>query len=380
MNHSSLPFPHQPKPSTWQYHLRLIALNILGWSIFSAISALTSLNNDLRKDLHPDYWEIFKVWADSAMAFALLSLVIYYCFTRWPRILSSGKYLLSAYAALLLLLLPLQLIFVIKDFLLDEGYALTWENMQSQVLLFDRLASFFHLTSATMVFVAIASIKVWQQSQERSRLWQQERADMLALKLELEQQHLLALRAQLEPHFVFNALNAISALVMSDNKSNALGGINGLSDLLRYALSASEKNWVSLAEELRFIEDYLNLQKLRYGERMQVSIRGVDAICLAADCPPLLLQPLIENALRHDLDCHQEASDIQIQFSHDEKLLHVQISNPYHHETSPNPGAGLGLRNTRARLDLIYGERAKLSTRSEAGRFVLELQLPLYQS
>jgi hypothetical protein len=109
---------------------------------------------------------------------------------------------------------------------------------------------------------------------------------------------------------IFNALNAISALVREGDKAVSLQGISRLSDLLRYALSASLRDAVSLGEELQFVHDYTALQRLRYGERLQINIDGDGDAAQLHDvpCPPLLLQPLIENALRHDLDSHRAAA------------------------------------------------------------------------
>jgi LytS/YehU family sensor histidine kinase len=187
---------------------------------------------------------------------------------------------------------------------------------------------------------------------------------------------MLALRAQFEPHFLFNALNAISALVRDGDRTLALGGIGRLSDLLRYALSASVRNTVTVAAELQFVRDYLDLQRLRYGDRLQVRIDGEGRLLHEVECPPLLLQPLIENALRHDLDCHQGPSDIRLVFAQDDETLAIRVANPVSAQASPNPGAGLGLANTRERLKLMH-PTASLITSVEGGRFVAEVRLPL---
>jgi two-component system sensor histidine kinase AlgZ len=366
--------------SSWQKLLRVFALNVVAWLVFTTIASLTSFNDDLRSGLYPDYWEVFKDWGQSAIALALLSFVIYAGLSRWTQAVASAKNIVLSYGVLLLFLLPMQLIFVVKLFLSETNQSLTWDAIQTQILVIDRYACLLRLSTATAVFFAVVIVKIWQRSQARDMAWEQERADTLGLRFELEEQRLLALRAQLEPHFMFNALNAISALVLTDNKDNALNGIHGLSELLRYALTASEKNSVKLAEELAFLQDYLALQKLRYGARLQIKIEGVDQAVNDVDCPPLLLQPLVENALRHDLDCHQNESDILLSFSQQERDLLISISNPIHNaenEGSSNPGAGLGLRNTRARLHLAYGGQASLHTSVVNGRFLVDLRLPL---
>jgi two-component system sensor histidine kinase AlgZ len=365
---------------SWQKMTRVLALNVVAWLVFTAIGSLTSLNDDLRSGLHPDYWEVFKDWGRSTIALALLSFVIYAAFSRWTQAVSSARNIVVSYGVLLLFLLPLQLVFVIKLFLTETNQSVTWDAIQTQILVIDRYSCLLRLSTITAVFFAVVIVKIWQRSQARDKAWEQERADNLSLRLELEEQRLLALRAQLEPHFMFNALNAISALVLTDNKDNALNGIHGLSELLRYALTASEKNSVKLAEELAFVNDYLALQKLRYGSRLHMKIEGADEAINDVDCPPLLLQPLVENALRHDLDCHQNDSDILLSFSQQEPDLLIRISNPLHNtegDESSNPGAGLGLRNTRARLHLAYGAQATLHTSVVNGRFQVDLRLPL---
>ena len=369
------PTPGKTKP--WSRRLFSGSLQILGWTIFAAVGALTSLNDDLRTGFNPDYWPIFVAWVDRAIAMGVVSVVIWHGFSRWPKVYASGKNLIAGFALFLLALLPLQLLFVFKDFLLNDALLMSWEGFGNQLKLINYLASLLQITSVAAIYLAVAAIKLWQQNQERRRRWEQERADMLALKLELEQQRMLALKAQLEPHFMFNALNAISALVMQDNKDNALDGINGLSELLRYALTASEKTWVKFADEMQFVEDYLQLQTLRYGSRLHFSCEGFTSEIAQIACPPLLLQPMVENAIRHDLDTHHENSDIRLSFAISDGMLRITLSNPLHHQgQSPNPGAGLGLRNTRDRLNMLYGSKAILTTEIKDQRFWVAMQLP----
>ncbi|MFZ6731355.1 sensor histidine kinase [Undibacterium sp. Ji42W] len=366
-----------PAPQTWQAAGKVLLLNIVLWSALSLIGALTSLNDDLREGNQGDFWLILQSWGRSAIALAVLGYILMYCFRRWPWLYGSARHIAMAYGLLLLVVLPGQLLYVGKLFTLDGPHDVNWGQIQAELQVFDKLAALLRLSSISAVYFAVVAIKVWQQSQQRNRAWVQEREDSLALRLELEQQKSLALRAQLEPHFMFNALNAISALVISDNKDVALNGIQGLSELLRYALAAGDKNWVRFAEELAFVQDYLALQGLRYGQRLHVVIEGANEQVLTCDCPPLLLQPLIENALRHDLDCHEEASDILCSFECREGNLLIRISNPVHTEAAANPGVGLGLRNTLARLQLTYGDAASLQTGIWTGRFQVTISLPV---
>lgn len=212
--------------------------------------------------------------------------------------------------------------------------------------------------------------------------WQRERqnrlleAQTLSLTLELEQQRLAAIQAQLEPHFLFNALSAISALVRTDDKRTALSAISRLSDLLRYALTVSRRDWVTLSDELGFVGHYLELQKLRYGDRLSIRIEADPVVTADYECPPLLLQPLVENALRHGVETHQSRAEVSIRVLREAENLRITIDNPLPASATANPGLGLGLASTRDRLRLRYGEAVSLTTSASDGRFVVTLVLP----
>jgi two-component system, LytTR family, sensor histidine kinase AlgZ len=362
--------------SGWSRTLAIVAFNVLLWSVLSALVALDFLNDDLRRGLHGDYWLILLATSRMSMVLAGLSFIIYQCLSRWPKFVSNAKFILLGYGLMLMLLLPFQFIFLVKLYLREDGPGLSWAAIEQQVNALDKFTSLLGLSSISAVYIAVVAVKVWQQSQIRARAWAQAHADGLAVRLELERQRGLALRAQLEPHFMFNALNAISALVRCDDKDVALDGIDGLSDLLRYALSAGERNWVKFSEELVFVEDYLSLQRLRYGTRLGIVIEGASAAVRDCDCPPLLLQPLVENALRHDLDCHENASDIRLSLACSDGQLFIHISNRVHREAAHNPGVGLGLRNITARLQLAYGTAASMHAGVSGERFEVDIRMP----
>lgn len=225
-------------------------------------------------------------------------------------------------------------------------------------------------------FGAICGGVLWRGQRDRDRRNAQLQAHMLTMQLQMEQHRLAAIQAQLEPHFLFNALTAISALVRAGDQSAALQGIARLSDLLRYTLEASRRDWVTLADELGFLSGYLKLQRLRHGDRLQVQV-DADPVALAdIACPPLLLQPLVENALRHDLDTHAGASDIHLCIHSTGERVQITLSNAVSDRAASNPGLGLGLRNTRELLALRYGDRASLQTESGSDRFTVMLTMP----
>ncbi|MCB9687189.1 MAG: histidine kinase [Alphaproteobacteria bacterium] len=200
-------------------------------------------------------------------------------------------------------------------------------------------------------------------------------AEVLELRLQVERQRLQALQAQLEPHFLFNALNAVSGLVRTGASDEALAAINQLAGLLRYATTASRTEWVGLDEELAFVDDYLALQRLRYGERLRVTVR-TSGDPTEIRCPPLVLQPLVENALRHDLDVHAGEGHLALAVDVDEDRAVVRVENALRAGRPPNPGLGLGLSSLSERLAMRFPGAASLDAGARGELFVAELTLP----
>ena len=367
--------------NSYLHAARILAINIVLWTALCAVGALGTFSDGLRQGMDRPYTVPLWNWWSAHALMMLFSSGLYLLLSRRPALLSRARVIAAVYGAVLLLFLPLELIYVAGVFAVRAGAEPSLQAAWQELHRMHKFDWFMEMAWTTFTFVAVAAVCTWRQGRAREQAWGQAQTDNLTLRLELEQQRLLALRSQLEPHFLFNALNAISALVRSDDKRVALSGISRLSELLRYALAASTRDWVSIADELQFIRDYLALQALRYGARLQVRIEGDHGPVLGSDCPPLLLQPLVENALRHDLDCHDGVSDIHLQFSREGGQLLIRISNPLRASlpgaASANPGLGLGLSSTRARLQMARGSTASLRTCQDGGRFVAEVRLPM---
>ena len=334
------------------HFLRTLGASLLAWSAICVSGALSSYGALLQRGANPSFTELFVNWISMHGLMVVFSAVFWTALQRWPQALASPRAIGRSYLLVLLLFLPLEYLFV------------------AQLQKMNLSGLFVEWTWTTFTFVTISGIRIWQLQRARE-------TDNLSLRLELEQQRLAALRGQLEPHFLFNALNAVSALVRMDDRGGTLSAISRLSGLLRYAQAASSRDWVTLAEELQFVRDYLALQSMRYGDRLQVAVEGDSGAVLAADCPPLLLQPLVENALRHDLDCHDGTGDIRLRFAEQGGMLHIHVSNSVR-EVPPNPGMGVGLRNIEARLRMACGNGAELRTARADGRFVAEISMPMY--
>jgi len=363
--------------------LKLLLTNILVWTSMCAVGALGNYGDLIKYGTtQRSYPEILWAWVSSHLLMMVFSTCLYLIFMRREKLINTVGGIALAYGVMLLCFLPLELMYIAILDLPKDKPSFGLQDVVSTAFNLRGFTIFLEFAWSTGTFIAVLAICTWRQGRVREQALQQSMNDILRLRLDLEEQKLDALRGQLEPHFIFNCLNAISALVRSNDKRIALTGLNRLSDLLRYALTASSKDWVSLEDEMAFIRDYLELQRLRYGERMQIRIGGDTATVLAGDCPPLLLQPLLENALRHDLDCHEGDSDIRMQFSQNGEALSIKVSNTVTNGNAANPGLGLGLPQTRARLELMYAGRASMQSGkvSDGGqsRFEVEIRMPLH--
>ncbi len=349
--------------TTIKHSLRPVLVIVLIWTLLCAMGALGNYSDYVNRNEPMTYTTLLWRWWRSHVLMMAFSCLAYAWFSRRPALLTGWRPLALQYLAVIALVVPLEILYVG----LVEGRA----PFQSS-----GFGWFLEFAWTTFTYIAVVGACTMRLSRVREQAWLRAQSENLGLRLELEQQRILALRGQLNPHFLFNALNAISAMVRSGDAKLALVGINHLSDLLRYALQASERDHVNLVDECRFVDDYLALQKLRYGARLQVAVDGGGA--LDGQVPPLLLQPLIENALRHDLDCHDRASDIRLAFGGDDERLTIQVSNPASSGHPANPGLGMGLRHSRARLQLAYGDAATLAAGLADGRFMVSISMPRY--
>jgi len=199
------------------------------------------------------------------------------------------------------------------------------------------------------------------------------------LEKQLAQAQLQALKMQLHPHFLFNTLHTISILVRKKESQTAVRMISGLSDLLRYVLRQNEAQEISLRQELDFIEQYLEIERLRFQDRMKVQIY-VAAETLEAKVPNLILQPLVENAIRHGIATRADAGLIEIRSwrEYDTLWLEVRDDGPgISNDLQTTNGDGLGLKNTRARLKQIYREEYSFELQNaETSGAIAKLGIP----
>ena len=200
----------------------------------------------------------------------------------------------------------------------------------------------------------------------------------LQLEASIKEIELSNLKSQLNPHFIFNALNSIRALV-DENPSKAKHAINQLSSILRNSLVTEKRGLTSFDEELKIVRDYLGLESIRFEERLKIEF-DLDPESKDFMVPPLMIQTLVENGIKHGISQLTEGGIVQIKTKVDEDHLKIHIRNSGkfvlngHKKES---GGGLGLENTKQRLKLIYGDEASFRILTEKDNFVLtEIVIP----
>lgn len=195
----------------------------------------------------------------------------------------------------------------------------------------------------------------------------------LELQVLAREAELRALRAQIDPHFLFNSLQSISALTTVDPAA-ARRMCLLLADFLRETLALGARARIPLSSELALARRFLAVEQVRFGERLQMDISAVDAD--AVDVPPLLLQPLVENAVTHGIAHVLAGGVIRIRAARRVASVVITIDNPCDRDRPAGRGTGLGLRNVRQRLESLYGDEAMLQTDEKEGRFTARVTMP----
>lgn len=198
--------------------------------------------------------------------------------------------------------------------------------------------------------------------------WQTARLDAALRAAELEN-----LRAQLQPHFLFNTLQSISTLIHRDQAA-ADRMLTDLSDLLRLSLGHSGKQQVALRDELEFLRRYLDIMRVRFGDRLAITV-DAPADLLDASVPALVLQPIVENAIRHGIADRADVGHVSVTARREHGGLVLEVADDGNGSGTGN-GHGVGLANTRERLERLYGSAGKVVTAQHGRGFSVRLEIP----
>jgi two-component system LytT family sensor kinase len=242
-----------------------------------------------------------------------------------------------------------------------------------------RTSLLFQILTFLIVYALILTVTYAMDARERMGRQMLETA---RLSEELSKSQLAALRQQMEPHFMFNTLHSITGLVRDHKNDAAVSMIVGLSEFMRRATEDSHRSQVTLEEEVEYLQRYLDLQKLRLGERLEVSV-DIPAELLRAQVPNLLLQPLVENAIKHGIAKRAAGGSVRVAGAQRDGKLYLTVYNdgPDCATESQTTNTGVGIRNLRTRLQILYGGESELQLRhADTGAAEVVVSLPLKEA
>jgi two-component system, LytTR family, sensor kinase len=334
------------------------SLHTAGWAVYG----LTQYTGALVYDKPSSYGRVIAV---SAIAGFVLSIPLRYIYRRlWSRPLHHRilGVLASSYITALALRVVINLSY--KAFVEPE-----WQPMR----LFELFGGTLSTTTLLLCWsVLYFGIKFYESERK------QEKAMLKAVALAQEAQ-LKMLRYQLNPHFLFNTLNAISTLILDNQNKKANHAVTRLSEFLRYTLDQDPMKKVTLRQEIEALDLYLGTERLRFGERLHLEY-AVEEGALDALVPSLLLQPLLENSLKYAVSAREEGGSVRIEGRVRAGRLELSVSDdgPGLREGMPaGDRRGVGLRNTRERLVVLYGENCSFAMLNAQPGLRVEMALPL---
>jgi len=249
-----------------------------------------------------------------------------------------------------------------------------WALYKNDLLYMQSLAqsSYIRFAIAFLMIGCCTVLSLLWYSQRDQQADAERRQDMERLAREAE---LNKLRQQLQPHFLFNSLNSISALTGSQPEK-ARHMIQQLSDFLRGTLKKEELQWTTFEEELQYLQLYLDIEKVRFGYRLQTNFE-TDEVALQMRLPSMLLQPLVENAIKFGLYDTIGEVTIFVTAKKVNDLLEVRVQNPFDEATAaPLKGTGFGLSSIRRRLFLLFARQDLLQIKKEAQQFITIISIP----
>lgn len=353
---------------TWKQFL----IWFLFFTIFAAILAQTEIADALSRGEDVEFWEPW-LWTYSAVySYAVICPVILFCCHRWSL---EKSHFYGSVLKLLLLYFPFTLVFISLmigsrhlAYLLIEGRL--WENGE---LVARYLYEFPKTLSVYLAVVFATYSRIYFET------WRQEQIHAARLNEQLLSAQITVLRNQLQPHFLFNTLNLISSTMYQDvDKADSI--IMRLGDLLRYSLATEQQPWVTFQQEMQAMTSFLEIAQLRFGDRISTKI-DIEPQVAAVMIPAMLLQPLLENAVKYGIEPSHEQGEITISACIRQQLLCISIVNPRLDRVAgggQQASFGIGLKNTKERLELLYGGSACVSLQVQDDHAIaLNLDLPI---
>ncbi|MCO6501310.1 MAG: histidine kinase [Vicingus serpentipes] len=330
---------------------------IIGWLVYVLIAGFFNLlnNNELNAELIVSLLCIYLIGITISHIYRTvivrLNWMRYNITHLIPRVLMG----VIVFGTIVYFIQTIVLDIIITNTLYQFSFADAFPKIINWTLLFLLWSLFYFL---------FHFINNYKKEEIKNLKWQ-------ATKNEIE---LNKIKSQLNPHFIFNSMNSIRALV-DENPMLAKDAITQLSNVLRNSLLMGKKKVIPFNEELKLVNDYLNLEKTRFEERLIIK-KNIDKITESFLVPPLMVQTLVENGIKHGTSQLPKGGEIKIDSRIENDSLIITIYNDGYYDETQQPETGFGLINTKQRLQLLYGDHAHFKIVNEDGKVKTELIIP----
>ncbi len=360
-------------------HSQIIIFSFLGWTLFGVFFALQNYAGGVYFGQPLFFGTTLAVWLICGYAWMLLTPLVVFLSERF--FIKSGQILrnlpIHFLAGSFISLVQLSVFIFVRQWLLGTPQKTFSFSIDFQKLF---VAEFHVNLLIYWIVVGICHLRVINRRYlERERESARFTLETAQLETKLAEAQLDALKMQLHPHFLFNTLNSISVL-MRDDAEVANRMLVRLSELLRAALKSEGLQEVSLRQELEFLRGYLEIEQTRFQDRLTVDF-AVESETLDAQVPNLILQPIVENAIRHGIAPLATAGLIQVRARRKNGFVELQITDNGAglSESKTQTGGGIGLANTQKRLEKLYGEKYKFEMFSpETGGLQIKIKIPFH--
>ena len=331
-----------------------LVLYLLAWTLLAALLALVVVEPD-----RMTWSAALLLTAPPMLVYGFVCLATWYPARALPLRASRIAAVLVAHAVAAVLLSSVWLVLITA-----------WARVLAQAEVASARAVPLFATGVLLYLLATLFHYLLVAAEDARRIETREmEVKMLARDAELK-----ALKAQLDPHFLFNSLNSISSLCGS-NPASARTLTTLLAEYLRKSLRIGNVDAITLSEELELASSYLAVERIRFGPRLEV-VQNVDERVRGYRVPPLLLQPLVENAVTHGIGQLIDGGVVQIDAARDDQYVRISVENRCDPDRPSRSGEGIGLANTRRRIQTFYGSNAKIEVTAEPDRFRVAMMLP----
>lgn len=343
-------------------------INISVWYLMTLASALVRYRQYLDFKTELSYWQAITYWVPwwtpwviiAPVLVAIINAVPFRRYQHW-RLVGFN----------LLLLIGTELVYCL--FALPIGSLIKHGGLQAQYFIdfftyYIRNPFYFDLIIIGAIMV-VGYVRLFDHKAVQEEIRNRELAHQL-VETQLE-----SLKSQLNPHFLFNTLNSIASLIRQENKDNALLALSELSQMLRTVLEHQNSQMVTLRQELDFIQSFLTLQKMRFSNKFVTQFQ-IEPKCLMEEVPFMLLQPMLENAVKHSSRLESDENLITLNIHQDGEWLRIEMRNRFL-AGNEQKGFGIGMENSRKRLARMYDQAFELKLQpGNDGYFTTQLAIP----